>query len=199
MPLKAHSSGLGRGYFMDYEVLMKESLKGHPERIKHTLGVRDRALELGKLYHANLEVLNIASLLHDITKYWTDSKQIEYINDVTIIDNIHPAMYHSVSAYFYAKSLGITNPLILEAIRYHMWGKIDMSLETMILSVSDYCEENRTHEPAKKVYELALKDLTRAYLYMVESTIQYLMNENIEPHIDQINTYNYYLKKELNN
>ncbi len=174
---------------------MKASLKGHPERIKHTLGVRNRALELGKLYHANLEVLDIASLLHDITKYWTDSKQVEYINDATIIDNIHPAMYHSVSAYLYAKSLGVTNPLILEAIRYHMWGKIDMSLETMILSVSDYCEENRTHEPAKKVYELALKDLTHAYLYMVESTIQYLKNENIEPHIDQIKTYNYYLKK----
>ena len=96
---------------------MKASLKGHPERIKHTLGVRNRALELGKLYHANLEVLDIASLLHDITKYWTDSKQVEYINDATIIDNIHPAMYHSVSAYLYEI------PLILEAIRYHMWGK----------------------------------------------------------------------------
>lgn len=181
---------------MDYKVIMENALKGYPNRIKHTLGVRDRALELGKIYDADLEVLEVASYLHDITKYWKAEAHIKLINNPSITNNLHEHMYHPISATLYAKSIGVTNPVILEAIQFHMWGKMDMALETMILCVSDYCEKNRTFKDSKTVYQMALTDLNKAYLHMLESTIKYLKKEQITPNQDQIDTYNYYLKKE---
>jgi len=180
---------------MDYKILMENALKGHPNRIKHTLGVKERALELGKIYAADLEVLEVASYLHDITKYWKTEDHLKLINNSFITDNIHEQMYHPISATIYAKSIGVSNPVTLEAIQYHMWGKIDMALETMILCVSDYCEKNRTFNDAKVVYQMALTDLNEAYIHMLESTIKHLKEEHITPHQDQIDTYNYYLKK----
>ena len=43
---------------------------------------------------------------------------------------------------------------------------------------------------------MALTDLNEAYIHMLESTIKHLKEEHITPHQDQIDTYNYYLKKE---
>lgn len=181
---------------MDYRVLMENALKGYPDRIKHTLGVRDRALELGKIYDADLEVLEVASYLHDMTKYWKTEAHQKLINNPMITDHFHEQLYHPISAAIYAKSIGVTNPVTLEAIQYHMWGKIEMALETMILCVSDYCEKNRTFSDAKVVYQMALIDLDKAYVHMLESTLKHLIEKQITPHQDQIDTYHYYLKKE---
>lgn len=180
---------------MDYKALMLKKLRSYPKRVTHTLNVLERALELGLIYHASLEVLEVAALLHDITKYYTKEEHLSLIKDEKLISDYDESLHHSISAYYFAKEIGVTDFKILEAIRYHIWGKIDMNLETMILVVSDYTEKDRKFEEAKTAYKLAKEDLVKGYLYIMEETMKYLTKNNISPHKEQIKVYNYYKDK----
>lgn len=177
---------------MDYKKIIIEKFKDYPLRLNHTLGVLKRAIELGKIYNANLKVLEVASLFHDYTKYESLEYHHKMINDENIINTYPEEMLHAFSAAEYVKQLNINDKRIIEAIKYHIFGKIDMSLEVMILVVSDFSEENRTHEEAKEVYELSLKDLKKAYLLTMKSTLKHLNKQGIKPLDIQIETYNYY-------
>lgn len=180
---------------MDYEKLMLKYLENDSKRIKHTYGVLKRSLELGKIYNADLEVLRISSLLHDITKLLTYDEHKELINNEKLFNSLEEYQYHAYSAYYLAKSLNITNSNILNSIKYHQWGKIEMSLENMILCISDYTEENRTHKDAEIVYKLALKNLEEAYLVMTKKTIDYLENKGIKIKSEDLKIYKYYEEK----
>ncbi len=180
---------------MDYKALMLKKLRSYPKRINHTLNVLERALELGKLYNASLEVLEVASLLHDITKYYTKEEHLNLVKDESLLECYDESLHHSISAYYYAKEIGIKDVKILEAIRYHIWGKVEMNIETMILVVSDYTEKDRKFKEAKNAYKLAKEDLVKGYLYIMEKTMEYLIKNNINPHKEQIKVYNYYKEK----
>lgn len=180
---------------MDYEQIMLTYLKGDEERIKHTYGVVERALELGKIYNADLEVLVASAYLHDITKLLTNEEHHNLIKDDELFNSLRPFMYHAYSGYEVAKSLGITNKNILDSIKHHMWGKIEMTLETMILCVSDFCEKNRIHKSAKIVYEKSLTNLLESYLISVEETMSYTISKGFNPNPRQLKVYNYYKEK----
>lgn len=180
---------------MDYKSFVEKRLKDHPNRLKHTFGVYKRSLELGKLYNADLEVLKVASLFHDVTKHEKDDFHLQLINDEKIILKYPKPMWHAFSAAKLAEQLGINNKKMIEAIKYHIFGKIEMNIETMILCVSDFCEENRVFAGAKKVYKEALKNLEKAYLLTIELIIKHLKEQEIEPLKEQIETYLYYKKR----
>lgn len=182
---------------MDYEKIVQKRLKDHPKRLKHTYGVVKRALELGKIYKADLRVLEIAALFHDITKHETDAYHQSFIKEETILSYPKP-MWHAFSAAELAKNFGIDDERIIEAIKYHVFGKIKMRLETLIIVVSDFCEEGRTFPLAKKIYEVALVDLEKAYLMSLESQIAHLEEKGLTPINIQKETYLYYKKKGLN-
>lgn len=177
---------------MDYKSFVEERFKDHPKRLRHTLGVYKRAIELGKIYGADLEVLKVASLLHDVTKHESDDYHIKMIDDEKILSSYPKPMWHAYSAAKLAEELGIKNKKIIEAINYHMFGKIDMEIETMILCVSDFSEENRTFVEANEVYEVSLKNIKEAYLLVIESTLNHLKKQGIELVKEQKEVYRYY-------
>lgn len=181
---------------MDYKKIVYKRFENNPKRLNHTLGVLNRSIELANIYNANKEVLEAAALLHDITKLEPLDYHIKKINDEKIINKYPKEMLHAFSAKEYAKELKITDKRILEAINHHIFGKIDMSLETMILVVSDFCEENRTHKNALKVYQLSLTNLKEAYLLAMESTFNYLKEKGLKPLDIQMKTYLYYKRGE---
>lgn len=180
---------------MDYENYVKIKLNDHPNRLKHTLSVYKRAIELGVLYNADIEVLKIASLLHDITKHENDDYHKKLINDSDILLKYPKPMWHAFSAAKLAENLNVKNKKIIEAIKYHVFGKIEMNLETMILCVSDFSEETRTFKESKEVYLIAQSNLTDAYLLALESTINHLKKNKIDPIAEQIETYLYYKER----
>ncbi len=185
---------------MDYKKIMLTSLKDDPIRIKHTYGVVERALELGKRYGADLNVLETSAYLHDITKMLSNKEHQELIDDKHLFDSLEPFMYHAYSAAaLIEKSYSISDENILECVKYHLWGKIEMTKETMILCVSDFCEKNRTHKSAVVVYQLALNDLLGSYLKAIEETMSHVLNKGFKPHPSQIKVYNYYKEKHQKN
>ena len=177
---------------MDYKSIVREKFKDYPERLKHTYGVVKRALELGKIYDADLHVLEVASLLHDVTKYQNLSFHKKMIADDEILLVYPEPMLHAFSGAAYAESLGIKDKKIIEAIKYHIFGKIDMNVETMILVVSDFCEEGRKFPLAKEVYKEALNNLTNAYLMAVEEAMIFVVKKGLKPLDIQKETYLYY-------
>lgn len=176
---------------MDYKEYMQDYLKGDNKRINHILNVRKRALELGKIYNADLDVLDTAAILHDLTKNKSKEFHLTKIKDINFINSTPEQLWHAKSAMVVAKELGVTNDNILEAIEYHIYGKINMSIETLILVIADYTEEGRTHKYAKEVYEIALEDLNKAYLLMTEKTIIHLKQMNQPIANEQFEVYNY--------
>lgn len=180
------------------ETLLIRQFEDDSHRLKHIFGVRSVAVELARIHHANVYEVEVASLLHDVMKNASYEAQLDVIKDPVVIDYFKdvPVAYHAAAGYYYAKdNLGITNPTILEAIFYHMWGKIDMSLETMIVCVSDFCEPNRIYPKAKEIYKLAKVDIELAFIEAIGSTIDYLRKQGVEPFKDQLKIYEYYTKK----
>lgn len=183
---------------MNLVELVSQKLSAYPKRLEHVLGVKERALEFQKIYGGDPKALETAALLHDYFKYDTIDAQIAFIpkDEVEKYKSVKVA-YHAIAAAYFAKDhLGIKDTIVFEAIYYHIWGKKAMNLETMILSTADFCEKNRTFSGAKTVYELALKDLQKAFLLSLEYTIEYLKQDGIEPFYEQIEVLNYY--KEIN-
>jgi len=103
-------------------------------RWRHTLRVLSTAREIGLAEGANMEVLEIAALLHDVAKL--DPRA----------DEIHHAVLGSQVAEDFLRKLGIPEQplqMIIEAIRYHSLDthQDDLGLETLVLKDADRLDE----------------------------------------------------------
>lgn len=162
---------------------LENVLINHPKRLKHVYGVRDTALELGKKYNLDLEVLEIAALLHDVTKYYSK------IENMRIIDNYFPEtefiyneyndnLLHAFSAYVLAKKkYGIKNGEILNSILNHTVGRPNMSMYEKVIFISDYIEPNRTYKSCVKVRNIVKKSLDLAIFTAIDDSIIFYEKE----------------------
>jgi predicted HD superfamily hydrolase involved in NAD metabolism len=175
---------------------VEEKLKTHPNRLLHVLGVYETAIKLAKHYSLDPEKIAIAALFHDYTKYDDLSDQIKWLTKAEIVKyKKYPVMYHALSAAslleetYHVHDLDILNP-----IRYHVWGKSNMSLYEKVIFISDYAEPNRTFFNPHEIYDLALKDIDQAVCVCMKITIDYLIKENIVPNVEQMEAYQYYME-----
>lgn len=159
---------------------------GHkPHRLDHVFGVRDTALKLGRQYNCKLEWLEIAALLHDITKYESyefHRAMIEqyYDNAQAIIAEYNPNILHAFSAAVVANTkYGITNKEILNAITHHTVGRPDMSIYEEILFISDYIEPHRTYESCVRVREIAYHSIIKAIVVAMQDSINYHLEKQV--------------------
>jgi len=156
---------------------IKEFFKNHESRLNHILGVRETAMKLGKKYHVDLDKLETAALLHDITKYYSHQKNIDMIqhffpNHEEILTEFDVPILHSFTAYIVAnQEFGITDSEILHSILYHTVGKADMNIYEKIIFISDYIEPNRTYPSCIKVRALADESLDLAVYTAINDTI----------------------------
>jgi predicted HD superfamily hydrolase involved in NAD metabolism len=180
------------------EALVKTYLSGDQKRINHVLGVKETAIKLAITHHEDTHKAAIAALYHDIMK---NHKKKEQKSKLTNKEIKHfkdtPVMYHALSAAVVAKENGITDEDILDAIRYHVWGKSHMSTLGKIIFISDYCEPNREFIDNPFIFEMAIKDLDQAVAHCMKLTIDHVISQKQKPHPDQMKAYQYY--KELLN
>lgn len=158
---------------------LQEIYKSKPSRLKHVLGVRDTAIKFGKKYDCDLEKLEIAALLHDITKYYSYEENIKLVseffsNSEYIIKEYNEHILHAYSAYVVAQNeYGITDKDILNSIMYHTIGREAMTIYEKIIFVSDYIEPNRIYKSSIKVRELAEDNLDLAIFIAIDDSIKY--------------------------
>ncbi|MCI8566072.1 MAG: nicotinate (nicotinamide) nucleotide adenylyltransferase [Lachnospiraceae bacterium] len=167
-------------------------------RFLHTLGVEETAQGLANKYGADAERARIAALLHDIAKP-LDTKEILRIceeggDPIREEERACEKVLHArAGAVIAEKEFGVTDPEILNAIRFHTTGRPEMSLLEKIIFIADYIEPGRSKAPnLDKIRREAALDLNRCVCMIARDTLQHL--REIGSHVDKKTeeTYEYY-------
>lgn len=167
----------------DFEEKLKTMLT--PERFLHSLGVRDTAVRLAKLYGADEKKAEIAGLLHDNAKNMDNI--YERCRDLEVeLDEFEMRNSRLVHAKLGAETakceFGISDSEIISAIRWHTVGKPDMSLLEKIIFVADLIEPQRKFPDVKKIREIAENSIDTAFLECVKGTVEVNKKRGFEVH-----------------
>lgn len=173
-----------------YTDLLHKRLSEH--RIRHSIGVMQEAAELARIHGENPEKAEIAGLLHDMTKEFTREEHFRMFEKYSFpLDpnlRTNKNLWHAASASLdIRETLGIDDPQIASAIRYHTTGRADMTGLETVLYVADLTEPNRDYPDAEFYRKLAREDLKKtAYLATVWCVAD-LEKRGLPVHQDMLN------------
>ncbi|MBC8590809.1 bis(5'-nucleosyl)-tetraphosphatase (symmetrical) YqeK [Wansuia hejianensis] len=172
------------------------------KRLDHSLRVADIAKELGSIYGANLEKINIAALLHDCGKYLDKYNLLKIANEFGIIlDEImmkNLELIHAPLGSKIAKTkYGVTDVDVLNAIKYHTTGRENMSLLEKIIFISDYIEPGRSFPGVEEVRKLAYIDINKSVLTAMDNTLKFLIDTNKLISIETVKARNFMKIQEM--
>ena len=167
-------------------------------RYRHSLGVEEMAVRLSGLHGADSEKAAFAGRYHDLAKNFDNETMNGYIRKYglpeKLIDN--NALAHSkVGAALLENEFGVTDPEILDSVRYHTTARKGMSLLEEIVFVADVVEDNRTYSDLDYYQNLAYRNLDRACLEILEYTIGSLTSKGLEIDKDTLEARDWVLHK----
>ena len=151
-----------------------------PGRFAHSLSVADTARMLAEIHGADPLRAEQAGLLHDCAKYvpLEEMRSISALHELTDDPEFlsSGALLHSlVGAQVAHDQYGMTDPAVLEAIRYHNTGCPGMSRLAMCVCLADSIEPLRSSYPLlEEVRALSLRSLENALLLSLEGTAKYV-------------------------
>lgn len=151
------------------------------KRWNHTLGVMEAAVELARRFGANPEQAELAALLHDYCKYWPADRQWKVLEakgeDPQLLEYDKALWHGPAAAIVIQEELGIADPEVIEAVRWHTSGRVGMSLLDKIVCLADYIERGRDFPGVHKIRELAEHSLEKALLAGFDSTLLFLLEK----------------------
>lgn len=166
------------------------------KRYTHSIGVMEMAAKLAEIYGADVETAKLAGILHDIAKEMSSEEKLKYVKENNIIINEvekinTPILHGKIGADIAKKKYGI-NEQVQRAIEYHTTTNPNMDLISKIVYVSDKIELNRKSEDYDIKYEreLALKDIDKTIIYIIDSNIKSLLNKGKLIEAEMIETRN---------
>ena len=155
-----------------------------PSRVAHVLGCRDTAVDLAKVWGANVTDAARAALLHDVTKALDGPLQLTLCEAYGIILDVfsteNPKTLHALTGSLVAERVFGENPAVVAAIRSHTTGKADMNVLEKIIYVADYMEPNRDFVGVEELRQLAYSDIDKALQLGLEMTISMLIEQGKE-------------------
>ena len=172
---------------------LKDSLNKQ-SRFEHCLRVEQTAIQLAKLNHEDVEKAAVAGLIHDYAK----ERSAEEFKRVIIAKKMDPDLLNwgnfiwhgEVGAEIIQDELKITDEEILNAVRCHTIGAVQMTTLDKIVYVADYVEPGRDFPGANYAREVAFADLDDGVRYETQHTLQYLLENNQKIYPAAILTYN---------
>jgi predicted HD superfamily hydrolase involved in NAD metabolism len=174
------------------EIVRKQLTK---RRYEHTVRVTDTALALAVTYGADREKTELAAALHDYAKFRPEEemkhiiKEDDGIPDELLSYNLE--LWHApVGAHLVEEEVGISDPAILGAIRYHTTGRAEMTLLEKVIFLADYIEPGRDFPGVDDVRKLAEHDLNAAIVQALSNTVIFLMGKKQKVHPDTMAAYN---------
>ena len=186
------------------------------KRYKHTIGVANEALNLGRIFlPQKAEKLYLAGLLHDITKELSKEEHLSLCEKygINIDSNIAPKLLHAKTGAQLARELygkDYVDNEVYNGIFYHTTGRAEMTLFEIIIYLADYIEEGRTFEDCiylrkyfydnlenAKSYEEKLEILRKTMVLSFDLTIKNLIDEGKMIDSDTISSRNYFLTNKL--
>ncbi len=179
---------------------LKTMLK--PHRFKHSIGVKETATILARIYHCDIQKAAVAGLLHDCAKDFTKQQMLQLCSEFDIVlDNICgkdiPLIHGFLSACIAGKYFDIEDEETLQAIRYHTLAKEKMSTLEKVIYLADFIEPNRCFEGVDAIRTAAYKDLNRAVLLAIDNTIKHVIAKGKLIHPMTIAARNYIITTEV--
>jgi len=179
--------------FDKFDKVMKKRLK--KSRYKHTLGVVDTAKKLARRHGVKVESAATAALLHDYGKYVDKKHLLEYAKkygitvDEVVVDS--PELLHGeVGAELVCVDLGVCDEDILNAIRYHTYGRRGMSKLEKIIYIADAIEPGRDYPGVDDLRKLANEDLDLALKKALSDSIKFVIDKGHSLHYNTIKLWN---------
>lgn len=173
-------------------------LKAHlsPARLQHSLGVMQVMEALAPIYGLDPAAARLAGLAHDAGKELADTEMLRIAQQMRLplahpMDR-HPLYLHGpASAYVAAHEMGITDPLILEAIAHHAYmldGAVLSPTFIWCLRFADLLEPGRDwvamkNRAAPLVYA---GEMAQAAFALVDWLIPFLESVEVTPHPRQV-------------
>ena len=149
-------------------------------RYEHSLSVSYTCIALAMRYGYDLQKAELAGLMHDCAKRYTDNELIarcaKHNVELTEAEISAPAVIHAkYGAWLAEHKYGIHDPEILDAIRCHTTGKPEMGTLDKILYIADYIEPRRDKaDNLGEMRYLAFRDLDQTMYEILAGTLNYL-------------------------
>ncbi|MBO4861442.1 MAG: ribosome silencing factor [Firmicutes bacterium] len=129
-------------------------------RYEHTLRVIAKAKEYAERYGADWDRLEVAAIFHDAYRH---------------MGNLE---HGPLAAEHLEKDWGVTDPEILEAVRYHTIGRAGACKLTMVLKLADTLEDGRPFSEASVLRKALTDDLEASMLLVMERIKAYVTRSN---------------------
>lgn len=192
------------GNLEEYTALLRARLS--KKRYTHSLNVAQEARVLAQIYGEDEEKAYCAGLLHDICKELSYEEQEEMVLAcgfaVSPEELATKQVWHGIAGAFYMRvTLGIKDPDILNAVRFHTVGRAGMSRLEELIYLADLVSADRTYEDVEEMRRLAHTDCNAAMLYALRFSIDTTLRKGgYLPHYtsDAYNQYVYCSKQEKN-
>jgi nicotinate-nucleotide adenylyltransferase len=153
------------------------------KRLLHSLNVMIYALHLAGLHGVPLEKAGVAAMLHDCAKCLPDDEGTRLARIAGETQPLNAALLHGPAGCEMAcERFMITEPDILQAIRYHTTGFAGMSKLDQIIFIADKVEPARTYANLEEIRRLAEFDLDAAMLLCLQEIDLFLRREHLPAH-----------------
>lgn len=168
------------------------------KRFRHSEGVVKRAIEYAEIYNADIEIVKLAAIAHDIAKELTPEEEESIIKEYNVfLDDFekvnHSLVHAKIGAEICKNKYGFTEDMV-NSIKYHTTGRAEMSTLEKIIYLADATDENRKYE--SEFYVNTIKEnIDKGMVEVSKWVINHLLEKERPIHIDSINCYNYYLNK----
>ncbi|TDO85443.1 putative HD superfamily hydrolase involved in NAD metabolism [Halanaerobium saccharolyticum] len=153
------------------------------ERFQHTLSVLKAALKIAEKQNFNLKNVETAALLHDIAK----SKNERELKDMVKNSNwepdrleleITPVLHAPAGAVMAENIFGITDPEILEAIRFHTLGHPEMGGIAKVIYAADFISEDRYFDGLDEIRIEIERDFESGLYLITSHIIKYQLEQD---------------------
>lgn len=180
------------------------TVDGHiHKRYYHSVEVAKMAVELVQKHKLSLDIekVYVAGILHDATKLFSKEKQKQMLYELGYQEDdeimLSPNVWHGETApNFVKEEYNIFDEEILNAIKYHVMGRPNMTDFEKVVFIADYVERSRVGKVFDDAREIAFEDLNKALIFILESQIKYITSSNETLISQTLKTYEYYKKGE---
>ncbi|MDI9506952.1 MAG: bis(5'-nucleosyl)-tetraphosphatase (symmetrical) YqeK [Bacillota bacterium] len=169
-------------------------------RYLHSLAVVKKSEELIDRFSlpVDREKTLIAAALHDYAKFEKEERFLGLARKHGVYDEIikiSPKTWHALLGPFVlAEELGVDDPVIAGAVRWHTTGSLEMDLTAEIVFLADFIDDTRLEDYAKEAREAARHDFRKAIALKIKKKMKDLNDYSRE----QIDLYNKYAEVKWN-
>jgi len=153
------------------------------KRYQHTAFVLKAALKLAKKLNLNLRKVEIAALLHDIAKSKNELELKEILmNSKWEIDQLEleiaPVLHAPAGAVIAEEVFEITDPEILEAVRFHTLGHPKMGKIAQVIYAADFISEDRDFAGLDEIRTEIESDFESGLYLITNHIIKYQLEQD---------------------